>query len=116
MELSPKLQNQLAQYQQLQNQTQLMMAQKQQVELQVREVEKSIEELEKVDEGTTIYRSIGSILVKAEGKEPVMNELKEKKETLDVRLKTLDRQVENLRQKLQALQRQLAEAINAQGN
>ena len=73
----------------------------------------ALAELEKVSAETPIYKSVGSLLVRADDKEGVEKELSEKKETTDVRLKALDRQEKQLIEKYQALQQELTAAISA---
>jgi len=76
-EMSPKLQNQIAQFQQLQQQLQAVLSQKFQMEAQLREVNNTIEELEKIDDETPIFKNVGSILMKTRDKESTIEEIKE---------------------------------------
>ncbi len=113
-ELSPQLQNKLAQFQQMQQQIQVISSQKFQLEAQLRDTERAITELEKTSDDAPIYKTVGSLLVKVEDKESIQNELAEKKETTDIRVKVLDRQEKQIMEKYQALQQELSAAI-AQG-
>ena len=113
MELPKKVQDQLAQFEQVQQQTQIIATQKQSVEFQVSEIERALDALEKIKEGDAVYRSIGSLLIKAENKETVIKDLKEEKETLEVRVKTLGKQVDRMKEKLNGLQKEIADAVNA---
>ncbi len=110
-EISPQLQNKIAQFQHMQQQIQVLSSQKFQLEAQLRDTERAIAELEKAASDTPIYKTVGSLMVKAEDKESVSKELSEKKETLDVRIKALDRQEKHLMEKYQALQQELTKAI-----
>jgi len=110
-EMSPKLQNQIAQFQQLQQQLQTILSQKFQMEAQLREVENTLEELGKVTEDTPIYRNVGSLLIKANEKESVVKEIEDSKETLEVRVKTLNRQEKQMRERYENLQEQLQKAL-----
>jgi len=110
-EMSPKLQNQIAQLQQLQQQLQAILSQKFQIEAQLRETERTMEELEKTPDDHTIYKNVGSLLIKVKDKETIKGELQEEKETLEVRVKTLDRQEKQLRERYQGLQEQLSKAL-----
>jgi prefoldin beta subunit len=112
-DLSPKVQNQIAQFQQIQQQLQAVLQQKYQMDAQVKEMQRTIEELNKSPEDVTIYKSIGSLLIKAEGKAPILKELEEDKETMEVRSKTVERQEKALRDRYQQLQDQLAKVLNA---
>jgi prefoldin beta subunit len=112
-EISPQLQNKIAQFQQMQQQIQVLSSQKFQLEAQLKDIEKAVSELEKISDDTPIYRSVGSLLVKAEDRDTLEKELAEKKETLDIRIKALDRQEKHLMEKYQSLQQELTQAIQA---
>lgn len=114
-EISPKLQNQIAQFQQLQQQLQATMSQKFQMEAQLREVENTLEELGKVDDETPIYKNVGALLIKATDKESVVQKMEDDKETLEVRVKTLNRQEKQMRERYQSLQEQLQKALGGAG-
>jgi prefoldin beta subunit len=112
-EISPQLQNKIAQFQQMQQQIQVLSSQKLQLEAQLRDTERAISELEKTSDEAPIYKSVGSLLVKAENKESIVKELNEKKETIDIRIKALDRQEKHLMEKYQSMQQELSAAISA---
>lgn len=105
-ELPPQVQERLLRLQQLQRNLQAILAQKQQVELELTETEQALTELENLNENTVIYKSIGSLLVKAQ-KAKVETELKERKELLDTRVQVLGKQEERLRSQLTQLQTKL---------
>ncbi len=111
-EIPPQVQNQLAQLQQLKVQIEAVGRQKMQVEATLRDTENALEELEKLDENSVIYKNIGELMIKA-SKEAVMEDLSERKETYDLRLKTLERQEERVQKRYQQLQQQLREALGA---
>ncbi|MDY6959758.1 MAG: prefoldin subunit beta, partial [Halobacteriota archaeon] len=92
-EISPQVQNQLAQLQQVQQQAQALSAQKSQMEMVLKEVEMALEEIEKLEESSVMYRNIGELFIKSD-KQEVSTDLSEKKETFELRLKTLERQEE----------------------
>jgi prefoldin beta subunit len=112
-EISAQLQNKIQQFQHLQQQIQVLSSQKFQLEAQLRETERALEELTKLSGETPIYKSVGSLLVRAEDKEGVEKELNEKKETIDIRIKAMDRQEKQLIEKYQELQKELSAAISA---
>lgn len=116
MEVSPQLQNQLAQYQQLQQQIQVILNQKFQLETQINEINNTLEELRNTPEENTIYKSIGSLLVKATDREALKKNLEEQKETISIRVKTLERQESHLRDRFQTLQEQLSQALKSSGS
>ena len=109
--LPPKVQNQIAQFQQLAQQIQMITTQKLQLEAQVRELDKAVQELEKAGDDAVVYRSVGSLMIQAKDKAALTDELKEQKETMDVRVKTLDRQDKHLRERHQSLQEQISKAL-----
>ncbi len=111
-EIPPQVQNQLAQLQQLKVQLEAVGRQKMQVEALLRDSENALEELEKLDENSVIYKTVGELMIKAD-KELVKEDLSERKETYDLRLKTLERQEERVQKKYQQLQQQLREALGA---
>jgi len=86
--------------------------QKQQLALALHETERALEELDKLEEGATVYKSIGGILIKA-GREDVKKELTERKETLDLRVKTIERQEGRVIERLREMRDKLQEALKA---
>src|SRR5439155_806013 len=84
-DISPQLQNQIAQYQQLQNQLQVLASQRMQLEAKLREVEVILEELNKLTGETPIYKSIGMLLVRHDDREGLKKELEEQKESAQLR-------------------------------
>ncbi|MEM2031136.1 MAG: prefoldin subunit beta, partial [Archaeoglobaceae archaeon] len=105
-ELPPQLQNLIAQLQQVQQQLQLVITQKAQLEALLEEAKQALGEVQNVDENTPIYKTVGSILVK-ESKEKIVKELTEKVDSYDIRIKTLTRQEERLRERFAELQKKI---------
>ena len=104
--LPPQVQQRLLRLQQLQQTLQGVLTQKQQLELELTEVEQALDEVEKLTDQATIYKSIGSLLVKSErGK--VTTDLNERKELLDMRINVLGKQEERLRSQVKELQTKL---------
>lgn len=104
--LPPQVQQRLLRLQQLQQTLQAVLAQKQQLELKLTEVEQALSELEKLTAAAIIYKSIGSLLVKAE-KGNVTTELNEQKDLLNMRVNVLGKQEERLRSQVKDLQTKL---------
>ncbi len=117
MELPPKVANQLAQLQQLQQQLQLVVAQRQQISAQADEVEFTLKELGKLKEkkASTVYRSTGAVLIKVQDVKALVAELEESKETLGVKNGSLEKQEKHFRERAQSLQQQLTEAVQGLG-
>lgn len=109
-DLPPQIKNQLAQLQQIQQQAQAIAVQKNQVELTLKETDLALEELEKLDADAVVYRAIGDLLIRTE-RDKTKESLKEKKDTLDLRMQTLARQEERAQKRFQQLQEQLKQAI-----
>ena len=111
-EMPKQLQDQINRLQQLRTQFQMIMQQRQQVDLRLKEIEETLEELEKTDSKTPIYKSIGSVLIKTKGKTGIVKELKENKESLDLRKTTLEKQEGRTREKLNELQSKVQNSLN----
>ncbi len=109
-ELPPILREQLARYDQTQQNLQAVLAQKQQVELELGETDKAMEELGKASDGEAVYKFAGNLLVKVK-KEDVMNELKEKKELANTRKMVLAKQESRFRETLKDLQTKIDDAV-----
>ncbi len=109
--LPPQVQERLLRLQQVQQTLQSVVTQKQQLELELTETEQALSELEKLDEKAIIYKSIGSLLVKAE-KAKVTTELTERKELLNTRISVLGKQEERLRTQAKDLQARLQKDLS----
>ncbi len=109
-ELPPILREQLARFDQAQQNLQAVLAQKQQVELELSETEKSLEELGKAGDAEAIYKFAGNLLVKVK-KVDVVKELNEKKELANTRKMVLSKQESRFRESLKDLQTKIDEAV-----
>ena len=115
MAIPAKLQNDIKQFQRLQQELGAVQQQRLQIDLKVREVSNTLEELKTVPEDATIYRPIGGLLVKAKGRKEVEDLLTEEKETLEVRVKALERQENHLKERYTTMQKEISEALQAAG-
>ena len=115
MALPAKLQNDLKQFQRLQQELAAVQQQRLQTELKVREVAHTLEELKNVPEDATVYRPIGGLLVKAKGRQEVVDLLTEDKETAEVRLKAVERQENHLKERYTSMQQELTQALQSAG-
>ena len=109
--MNEDIQGKLFQYQQLQQQVQVIGNQKYQMEMQVGELDKTLEELKELKKGTPIYKSIGSLLVKKDDKDKLVKELEDQKETAEIRVKTLTKQEKSMKESFEALQEELTQAL-----
>ena len=110
-ELPPQVQNQLAQFQQLQQQLQVLASQRLQLEAKLREVEGTLEDLEKVGSDVPVFRSTGSLLIRVEDRKGLGKELEEQKETLGIRVNTIKKQEKSLGERYEQLQAKLTQAL-----
>ena len=115
MALPAKLQNDLKQFQRVQQDLQSVAQQRMQFDMKLREAVHTLDELKTLGDDTSIYRPIGGLLVKAKGKSEVEELLTEEKETLEVRLKALERQEGHLKEKYTQMQKELTEALDKAG-
>ena len=109
-ELPPYIREQLARYEQAQQNLQAVMIQKQQVEMELTETEKALEELGKATDSEAIYKFAGNLLVKVE-KGAVVKDLNEKKELGTTRKMVLAKQETRFRESLKDLQSKIDEAV-----
>ena len=79
--------------------------QKQQMQVQSMTLKQALEELEKTKE-KRVYKAVGNILIQ-EDTVKVKKDLEEKKTSIDLRLKTLQKQEESLVNKLNKLKSEL---------
>ncbi|HTT34557.1 MAG TPA: prefoldin subunit beta [Thermoplasmata archaeon] len=115
MALPAKLQNDLKQFQRLQQDLAGLSQQRLQMDLKLRETTHTLDELKGLPEDATLYRPIGGLLVKAAGRAEVESLLTEEKETLEVRVKALERQENHLKERYTTMQRELSDALQAAG-
>ena len=80
--------------------------QKIQIDTSLRETELAIEELTKATPDTTVYKSIGGILVKTD-RTKLLEEKKSLKVTLEMRSKTLEQKTERTRKNFESMQKSL---------
>lgn len=113
-QIPPKIQNQLLQFQQIQQQAQAIASQRFQLELQLKEVERSLGEVNKLDDDAEIYKSVGAILLRSTTP-AVKEELTEKKETLELRIKTLKKQEGKVQQRLREMQQKIRQELKSGG-
>jgi prefoldin beta subunit len=104
--ITPQLQEQLQRLQQLQQTLEAVVAQRQQLEMESVEVNRALSELEKIADEGLVYKSIGSLLVRAE-KKKVIDELVERKELLATRITVLQRQQTRADERLKELQKSI---------
>jgi prefoldin beta subunit len=77
------------------------------MDMQVQELERTVEALDDIEDDTDVYRDVGRVLVSVEDPEDLRTELEEEKETLEVRLESVEKQEEGLRDRMETLQETL---------
>jgi len=90
----------LGQLQMLEQSMQNLLMQKQQFQLQQVELESALKELDKVEEA---YKIVGNIMVLSK-KADLESDLKSKKEVVELRIKSMEKQENQLREKASKLQ------------
>jgi len=89
---------------------QLMLNQKQTFQAQLLEVDNALSELEKTQH--QVYKIIGTIMV-ASNKQQTIKELEERKNILELRIKTIEKQENNIKQKANKLQEELLKEMKS---
>jgi prefoldin beta subunit len=112
--ISPKMQNQFNMLQQIQQQLQTILGQKAQYEMAVREAKRAQEEISDAAEDATMYLSVGTVMMQKK-KEVINAKLTEKIETLELRIKSLEKQEKMLQGKFEQLQTQIKAALEGKG-
>ena len=115
MALPAKLQNDIRQFQRLQQELAAVQQQRLQVDLKLREVTHTLEELRTLPEDVVVYRPIGGLLVRAKNRKEVEDLLTEDKETAEVRLKAVERQENHLKERYNSMQQDLSQALQTAG-
>ncbi len=103
MDIPKNVQEQLSQFQQLQQQAQLIATQKNTNDIQIQETQSAIDELKKTDKGNDVFKTAGNLLIKVDYDE-ITEELEDKLETYKLRQQTMGRQEDRVMKKLQEMQ------------
>ena len=111
-QIPPEVQQMLVRYQQIQNQLGQVITEKNVIISELSEVNRALEILKGVPENIDIYRSAGHLLIKV-NKNDAEKELTERKELLELRLKTLSRQESLIRQQLAEVQSRLSQYMSS---
>ena len=107
----PEIQDKIVQFEQLRKQLQVVTAQRMQLEGERDEVKDTLKVLEETKDDTTIYKSSGNLLMKVDDKNKLIEELKDQLETLELRVKTMKSQEERIKERFDAIQKEISEAI-----
>lgn len=107
-ELSKETEQKIAQLQLYEQSLQSILMQKQQFQTQSLEIKSALNELESTKEA---YKIVGNIMV-ASKKEDLKKELESKKETISLRIKTIEKQENQIREKAKGLQEEVSKDIS----
>ena len=109
-DIPPAIQEKLKQLEMLRQQINLLAAQKEQISSDLYETDLAIKTLETLDANEDIYKSVGRILVKKPAG-TVLEELMDRKETLDLRKATIDKQESRMKKQFEEKQKSLTENV-----
>ncbi len=101
----------ISQLQLMEQNLQAFLLKKQQLQSQLIETESALSEL---DAAETAFKIVGSIMVKAK-KEELKKELSQKKETIELRITTLEKQEEKIRKSAADAQADIMKRLNEEG-
>ena len=107
MKMEKTTEEKIQQLQLIEQGMQNFLMQKQQFQGQLVEVESAIKELEKSKDA---FKIVGNIMVSAD-KEELLKDLKSKKETVELRIKTLEKQEKQMKEKATAMQSEVMEKL-----
>jgi len=109
-QLPPFVQEQLAKFQQTQQNFQSILMQKQQLESEKHETEKALEELKKAGDDELVFKHAGSIMIKS-NKKDLIEELEEQVELAKTKSSLLVKQEERLKTTLKEQETKIQEMI-----
>ena len=109
-QIPPMVQEQLAQFQQTQQNFQSILMQKQQLESQKLETERALEELKKAGDDEAVFKHAGTIMIKS-NKKDLLEELEEQMELAKTKASLLAKQEERLKATLQEQETKIQEMM-----
>ncbi len=107
MDVSKETEQKIGQLQMFEQSLQSFLGQKQQFQVQLVEVESALNELNSTEKA---YKIVGNIMVESD-KGELKADLSSKKEMLELRIKTMDRQEAQVREKASKLQSEILKKI-----
>ena len=109
-QLPPFVQEQLAKFQQTQQNFQSILMQKQQLESEKLETEKALEELKKAGDDESVFKHSGTIMIKS-NKKDLIDELEEQVELAKTKASLLVKQEERLKTTLKEQEMKIQEIM-----
>ena len=107
MEVSKETEQKIGQLQMFEQSLQNFLGQKQQFQVQLVEVESALSELSNTDKA---YKIVGNIMVETD-KNELKSDLQSKKEMLELRIKTMEKQESQVRERASKLQSEILQKI-----
>jgi prefoldin beta subunit len=108
--LPPEVQTQLVKLQQLQSQLERLSYERSVIDSELREINKVLEELSSLPADTSVYKVVGNLLVKKD-KSSVEKELNDRKEILELRSRTYQKQEDILKKQFEELQKKVNDLL-----
>jgi len=109
--IPPAMQQRILRLQQLQQSLSVLLGERQRLDAELAEINNALGELDKVGEEAKVFKNVGPVLVEA-SRESLKNELTEKKELNETRLKILEKQEKRTRDQLDSLQKELQKSLS----
>ncbi len=109
MELNDQTKQNIVKMQNYQQQYQNLMLQKDNLVMMLSDIKNASFELKNSNDD--VYKIVGPILVKSDN-QTLENYLKEKKETLELRIRTLEKQENKFKEKIEEIQQKLKSLLN----
>jgi prefoldin beta subunit len=106
--LSKETEEHIKELQILEQNLQAILMQKQAFQAELGETENAFEEISK--SGEEVFRIVGNIMIKS-SKQEISKDLKQKKDLISLRLKTLDNQEKSLEEKAESLRKKVLSKI-----
>ncbi len=108
MSVSKELEAKIQQLQLFEQNLQNFLIQKQNFQVQLMEIESALEEIGKTE---AAYKIVGSIMVLSD-KSELKKDLEQKKETAELRIKSIEKQEDKIKEKASALQQEVIAEMN----
>ncbi len=105
--MNKETENKISQLQMFEQSLQNFLIQKQQIQTQLIEIESALKELK---DAKTAYKIVGNIMVGAK-KEELEKDLNKKKETVQLRIKTIEKQEKQIKEKAEVLQKEVMKEL-----
>jgi len=110
MDMPKETQESIGRLQMIEQNIQALLMQKQQFQGQLFELESALKEIEKTDDA---FKIVGNVMIKTD-KAALKAELTSKKEIVDLRLKNIDKQEKQLKEKAETLQKEVMSKLKKQ--